>query len=93
LPADVLARMEGVYAFPEIGMSITIRREGNQLTGRATGQESFPLHAISNTTFSHPPSGILIEFRKSGGDDAYSHLVLYQGRSQMRFQKEAPAPQ
>lgn len=92
LRAETLARFEGVYAFPEIGMTLTIRRRGSQLSAQASGQEAFPLHAISDTTFSHPPSGILIEFRRNDGEDAYSSLMLYQGRSQMRFRREAPPP-
>lgn len=86
LPAETLARYEGVYALP--GMKITIRRAGDQLTAQATDQEPFPIHAIHETTFSHPPSGILIELRKVGDGDAYSQLVLFQGRSQMRFTRE-----
>lgn len=78
LPDAVLTRREGVYSFPEIGTDLTIRREGRQLSAQATGQEPFSIHAISETTFSHPPSGILIEFRDG-------HLVLFQGRSEMRF--------
>jgi D-alanyl-D-alanine carboxypeptidase len=91
LGAEALARFEGVYAFPEIGMNLTIRRDAKQLSAQASGQDAFPLHAISDTTFSHPPSGILIEFRRNAGEEAYSHLVLYQGRSQMRFKRQ-PAP-
>jgi D-alanyl-D-alanine carboxypeptidase len=91
LGAEALTRFEGVYAFPEIGMTVTIRREAGQLSAQASGQDAFPLHAINATTFSHPPSGILIEFRRTAGEEAYSHLMLYQGRSQMRFKREAAA--
>jgi|GEM_PF-224051 len=87
LTPETLARYEGVYAFPEIGMSITVKREGKQLSAQASGQDAFPIHAIGETLFSHPPSGILIEFQKDG------QFTLYQGRSQMRFRKEAAANQ
>jgi len=92
LGAETLERFEGIYAFPEIGMSITIRRDGNQLSAQATDQEPFPIHAIGKTTFSHPPSGILLEFRPNAAGDGYAHLTLYQGRSQLRFKREAAAP-
>lgn len=92
LGAETLERFEGLYAFPEIGMNITIRRDGNQLSAQATDQEPFPIHAIGKTMFSHPPSGILIEFRPNAAGDGYSHLTLYQGRSQMRFKREAATP-
>jgi D-alanyl-D-alanine carboxypeptidase len=86
LPSETLARYEGVYAMP--GMKITLRRAGDQLTAQATDQDPFPIHAISETTFSHPPSGILIELRKVGDGEEYSQLVLFQGRSQLRFTRE-----
>jgi D-alanyl-D-alanine carboxypeptidase len=86
LPAETLARYEGVYAMP--GMKITVRRAGDQLTAQATDQDPFPIHAINETTFSHPPSGILIELRKVGDGEEFSQLVLFQGRSQMRFTRE-----
>jgi D-alanyl-D-alanine carboxypeptidase len=89
LPPETLARFEGVYTMREIGMQLTLRREGDQLTAQASGQDAFPIHAINETTFSHPPSGILIELRKPAGSDAYSQLVLFQGRSQLRFAREA----
>lgn len=89
LPAGTLARYEGVYSFPEIGMDLTVRRSGKQLSAQATNQEPFVLDAIGETTFSHPPSGILIEFRKSADEPEYSQLVLFQGASQLRFKRAA----
>lgn len=82
LPAETLSRYEGTYSFPDIGMTITIGRDGKQLTAQASGQDVFPIHAITETTFSHPPSGILIEFRPDA-----SQFTLFQGRTQMRFRR------
>jgi D-alanyl-D-alanine carboxypeptidase len=88
LSAETLARCEGTYVFPEIGMTIAIRREGSGLLAQANGQDSFPIDAVSETTFSHLPSGILIEFRTKAGEERPSGFVLYQGGSQMRFRRE-----
>ena len=80
LPPQTLARYEGVYAFPEIGMTITVRQSGKHLSAQASGQEPFALDPIAEAMFSHPPSGILIEFREGA-------LVLFQGPSQLRFKR------
>ena len=47
---------------------------------QATGPEPFALDPIAEAMFSHPPSGILIEFREGA-------LVLFQGPSQLRFKR------
>jgi D-alanyl-D-alanine carboxypeptidase len=88
LPAETLARYEGTYSLPDGSMKITVRRAGDQLEAQASGQDAFPIHAIHETMFSHPPSGILIEFRKVGEGEEFSQLVLFQGRSQLRFARE-----
>ena len=88
LPDPTLARYPGVYAFPEINMEITVKTSGKQLVAQATGQDPFTLDAIGETTFSHPPSGILIEFRKRPDETDYSQFVLFQGPSELRFRRK-----
>lgn len=88
LPDATLASYEGVYAFPEINMDITVRASGKHLVAQATEQDPFTLDAINETTFSHPPSGILIEFRKRPEETDYSQFVLFQGASELRFRRK-----
>jgi CubicO group peptidase (beta-lactamase class C family) len=83
LPADTLEQYKGVYSFKQIGMDITVTRDGDQLRAQATGQDAFPLEAIGETLF-WDRSAILIEFRR-GDDGKVASITLYQGRSEMNF--------
>jgi CubicO group peptidase (beta-lactamase class C family) len=84
LPAETLTRYEGVYEFKAAGMSITVKRSGDQLTAQATNQEAFPITAISETLFSDKSSGILIEFKSEAGG-AVPYMTLFQGRNESRW--------
>jgi CubicO group peptidase (beta-lactamase class C family) len=84
LSDTMLAQYVGVYTLKQIGMDLTITRDGAQLRAQASGQDAFPIEAIGETLFSNAPSGILIEFRK-GADDAITSLTLYQGRNELNF--------
>jgi len=83
LPAETLDRYVGTYTFAPIKMDIVIRRGGDQLSLQATGQDALPIFAIGDALFSHPATGILVEFK----DDAFT---IYQGRSTTVFTR---APQ
>jgi CubicO group peptidase (beta-lactamase class C family) len=98
LPEQTLLTYEGVYTFPQIGMDITVRRDGEQLTAQATDQQPFAITAFA------PPSdrfdalfwdrsGIVIEFRRDPDGDV-SSIVLFQGKSELRFKRkgEVTAP-
>ena len=80
LAPEVLRRYPGVYGMKGGGMKITVSVDGTALGGRATGQESFPLQPVNESTFIHEPSGIIMEFRR-GSDGMVRDFVLYQGRN------------
>jgi hypothetical protein len=87
LSPATLERYRGTYTFKDIGMGMTIESERSGLRAQATGQDEFALQPISETMFSHPASGILIEFKKAepGVHPAFS---LFQGAGELRFVRD-----
>lgn len=77
----LLKSYEGVYSSKQIPLQLTIRVENGQLQGQATGQNSFPLNALSPTEFIFDPAGIEITFKDKG-------LLLKQGDNKLTFTKE-----
>lgn len=86
LPADALARFEGTFDLKGTGIKIVIKKSGTGLSGQATGQDAFSLEAISGTSFTNSPSGIIVEFR-TDQDGAVQSFTLYQGRSVSVWEK------
>lgn len=84
LPAETLARYAGTYALPQASMTFTITVSGEQLTAQLHGQDAFPIVAISDTMFTHEPSGILFEFQPDASG-AVATFTFHQGRSEGRF--------
>lgn len=82
-----LARYPGTYTCKEIGMGMTVRRSEGGLSARAAGQDEFALEPISEQTFSHPSSGILIEFNNVV-DGAVPGFSLFQGAGELRFVRD-----
>lgn len=87
LAPEVLRRYTGVYGLKGGTMKITLSLDGTALSGRATGQESFPLQPVNESTFIHEPSGIIMELR-SGPGGAVRDFVLYQGRGVPVWERE-----
>lgn len=87
LAPEVFRQYTGVYGLKGGGMKITVSVDGAALSGRATGQESFPLQPVNESTFIHEPSGIIVEFRR-GPYGAVRDFVLYQGRNVSVWEKE-----
>jgi len=87
VPAAVLQQYVGVYRYDPIGMDITVRLEGAQLTAQATGQGAFPLTAQSEKSFSFDEAGIVIDFQKVENGKAQV-LMLHQGGSNIPFERK-----
>jgi CubicO group peptidase (beta-lactamase class C family) len=87
LPAETLSQFEGEFTLKGAPIKIVIKRDGQGLSGRATGQDAFPLEAINESTFAHEPSGIIIEFRKDAGG-IIQDFTLYQGRNASVWAKQ-----
>lgn len=78
--SDALLKLyEGEYQLTP-DMILTLRIDNGKLTGRATGQSSFPLTASSETEFLFDPAGIRITFPKPV-DNSVNQFVFYQGGS------------
>lgn len=86
LPDQSLSKYEGSYSFKEIGMTITIKKGRGNLVAQANGQDPFQVEPISENSFAHKESGIIIEFRTN--PDGTSYLDLFQRRSSLRFLKD-----
>lgn len=86
LPGETLSQFEGEFTLKGTQFKITIKRAEPGLTGQATGQHPFPLEAISQSTFIHKPSGIIIEFRRNAAG-AIQDFTLYQGRNASLWEK------
>lgn len=78
---NILNTYAGVYASKDIPLKITVRIEKGELIAQATGQNSFPLNAISTKEFTFDSAGISMKF----GDKT---MVLKQGGMEFKFVKE-----
>lgn len=87
LPESSLGRYEGIYSSREFPLKITIARQGQKLTAQATGQDAFPLAAISETEFRFDTAGIVILFTIEA-DATVKKLTLQQMGSSYHFEKE-----
>ena len=82
--AAKLKKLEGVYTSKDIGMDITITASGAGITAQATGQDSFPLDAISDTQFANETVGVRLDFVQKG-DEPAGTMMLSQGGSRIPF--------
>ena len=78
---NILKNYAGVYSSKDIPLKITVKIERGELIAQATGQNSFPLNAVSNTEFTFDSAGITMKF----GDKT---MVLKQGGMEFKFVKE-----
>lgn len=79
---EVLKSYEGTYAEKDFPLKLTIRLDGNQLTGQATGQGVFTMEAVSETEFRFDAAGIVITFPGPG------KLNLKQGGMEFLMERE-----
>jgi len=73
----------GEYSAPEIPLIITIRKEGNTISAQATGQNAFPLDAVSKDVFEFPLAGIKLVF-----NTAEKQMTLDQGGMKLVMTKK-----
>jgi CubicO group peptidase (beta-lactamase class C family) len=73
----------GVYSSPSFPLKITISKNGNILTGQATGQPSFPLEAYEANKFKFDPAKLKLEFLP-----VENKMILRQGGSEFELKKE-----
>jgi hypothetical protein len=78
-----LDRYVGTYASPQIPLKITFTKDGTTLKAQATGQEAFPLEAVSQGIFKFDQAQIRVEF-----DPAKPSFTLKQGGGSFVFTKE-----
>jgi D-alanyl-D-alanine carboxypeptidase len=83
LTAEELDKYTGVYTCRQPSIQLTITKEGNELIGQATGQQSFPLEAIVQNKFKFALAGIVIEFFPDKNE-----LLLHQGGGSYTFTRE-----
>ncbi len=62
LKPEELEKYVGVYGNPKFPLKITIDKDGNTLTGQATGQSSFPLECIGQDKFKFDAAKIEVQF-------------------------------
>ena len=73
----ILDQYVGEYQL-QPNFTITIARQGDQLTGQATGQNAFDLFAESETKFNAKVGGIAVTFVKDASGKV-TELILHQG--------------
>jgi D-alanyl-D-alanine carboxypeptidase len=82
LTADAMKAFEGVYALNP-SFKLTVKIDGDHLTGQASGQGSLPLFAMSPTRFFNDEINLDLEFEKDG-----SAFTLNQNGALQRFKRE-----
>ncbi len=89
LDAEELKNYEGIFSSKKIPLKITLKVEGDQLFGQATGQEAFPLTSFSKTEFKFDLAGVIIEFTKDNdGEIEYDSFILKQHGREFPYKKE-----
>ncbi len=83
LKPEELEKYLGVYGSPKFPLKITIGKDGNTLTGQATGQSSFPLECIGQDKFKFEMAKIEVQFVP-----AESKMIFKQAGRETHFTKE-----
>jgi CubicO group peptidase (beta-lactamase class C family) len=78
LSTDKLTTYEGDYTSKQLPITITVKRDGDQLTAQATGQSAFPLDVVSETEFRFDKAGVVMIFDVSP-DGNVTGFTLKQG--------------
>ncbi|HNF70788.1 MAG TPA: serine hydrolase domain-containing protein, partial [Chitinophagaceae bacterium] len=78
---------EGSYTNATVGLSIVIRKEGEQYTAQASGQSAFPLTKKNEEEYVFEAAGIRILFPGAAKKD-YSTFRLLQGGMDLEFSRE-----
>jgi len=78
---------EGIYGNGKTGMKITVFKEKDQMMAQATGQQAFPLTAISEYEYKFDLAGIRILFMKNEAGDLMQ-FKLTQGGKDLLFSRE-----
>ena len=81
LKSEDLDKYLGFYENTQLHFAITITKDEDVLKAQATGQNAFPLEAVSENRFSFDGAGVVIDFKPG------TSLVLTQNGRQMVFQK------
>ncbi|KQT21594.1 D-alanyl-D-alanine carboxypeptidase [Chryseobacterium sp. Leaf405] len=81
--ADILKKYEGNYKTKDFPLDIKIFIENGVLKGQATGQDAFPLEAVSENEFKFDIAGIKVKFNAENGT-----MDFAQGANQFTFKKE-----
>jgi aryl-alcohol dehydrogenase-like predicted oxidoreductase len=87
VPVAVLDRYVGEYEMSPT-MTITVRRRGDTLTGQPTGQQEFPLDALSETRFQVRGVQAVVEFVTD--EAGVVSKVLHQGGQEIRGRRRSP---
>ena len=67
-------------------MTIPIKKGKENLISQANGQDSFTIESISENSFAHKESGIIIEFKTNPNGSLF--FDLYQRRDSLQFLKD-----
>jgi len=86
---EELTKYAGEFSSKQLPLKISLKTEGIQLYGQATGQSAFPLTPYSKTEFRFEPAGIVIEFKKnSSGKIRYDLFILNQGGEKFTYERQ-----
>ncbi len=83
IPENILKNYTNEYTSTEIPLGSTFFIENKTLMAQGTGQQAFPLDAISNTNFEFSPAKLQIEFSEDG-----KTMKLIQNGRTFQFSKK-----
>ncbi|PAU94761.1 peptidase [Aliifodinibius salipaludis] len=92
LSVEQMKKYVGVYTTDQLLMEIEVFIEGSTLKAQATGQQSFPLTANSETKMRFDQAGVVMEF-DSLENGKYQHFTLNQGGGSFPFTRKASKEQ
>lgn len=78
---ELLNKYVGDYTSEQLPLQISIRNKNGEMEAQATGQTSFILNAINDTTFVFDPAGIKMVFSKD-------KMILKQGGVEYNYSKK-----
>lgn len=79
--AAILKGYEGTYSASNFPLKISIQEENGILICQATGQDSFPLNALSDTKFGFDPANLELIFSSNA-------MTIIQGGQEFKLTKE-----
>jgi len=91
LTAQDIAGLAGIYATQELPLEITVKAHGNELWAQASGQDSFPLVALTRDKFEFKEADITMSFTRDEKGVGQKLAMVQDGEKLVLARKDPAA--